>query len=187
MSPFKTILGLALLLCCLTASANMTDRQQPITVDSDFAERDEKTGLTVYRGNVVARQGSLLIDGDVITIFYENNGVSRILCVGLPAHFEQETSTKGEMVTAYGESIEYLPIAEKIKLEKNASISQKGTLIKGDVIDYDLANETWKAKGDTSGNVGGKTRIQLIIPAANQKSQDTNDDDTEKESGEITP
>jgi lipopolysaccharide export system protein LptA len=187
MSPFKTILGLALLLCCLTASANMTDRQQPITVDSDFAERDEKTGLTVYRGNVVARQGSLLIEGDVITIVYENNRVIRILCVGLPAHFEQETSTKGEMVTAYGESIEYLPIAEKIKLEKNASISQKGTLVKGDVIDYDLANETWKAKGDTSGNVGGKTRIQLIIPAANQKSQDTNDDDTEKESGEITP
>ena len=187
MSPFKTILGLALLLCCLTASANMTDRHQPITVDSDFAERNEKTGLTVYRGNVVARQGSLLIEGDVITIVYENNRVIRILCVGLPAHFEQETSTKGEIVTAYGESIEYLPIAEKIKLEKNASISQKGTLVKGDVIDYDLANETWKAKGDTSGNVGGKTRIQLIIPAANQKSQDTNDDDTEKESGEITP
>jgi len=187
MSPFKLILGLVLLLCCLTASANMTDRQQPITIDSDSAERDEKTGLTVYRGNVVARQGSLIIEGDLITIFYENNQVSRILCVGLPAHFEQETSRSGELVIAYGESIEYLPVAEKIKLEKNASISQKGALIKGDVIDYDLKNETWKAKGDTSGNVGGKARIQLIIPAANQEDESPNDENTDLESTEITP
>ena len=187
MNPFKPILGFVLLLCCLMASANMTDRQQSITIDSDSAERDEKTGLTVYRGNVVARQGSLIIEGDAITIFYENNQVSRILCVGFPAHFEQETSRSGEKVIAYGESIEYLPVAEKIKLEKNASISQKGALIKGDVIDYDLKNETWKAKGDTSGNAGGKTRIQLIIPAANQKDGSPNNENTDLESTEITP
>ena len=187
MNPFKPILGLVLLLCCLMASANMTDRQQSITIDSDSAERDEKTGLTVYRGNVVARQGSLIIEGDAITIFYENNQVSRILCVGFPAHFEQETSRSGEKVIAYGESIEYLPVAEKIKLEKNASISQKGALIKGDVIDYDLKNETWKAKGDTSGNAGGKTRIQLIIPAANQKDGSPNSENTDLENTEITP
>jgi lipopolysaccharide export system protein LptA len=72
-------------------------------------------------------------------------------------------------------------------LEKNASISQKGALIKGDVIDYDLKNETWKAKGDTSGNAGGKTRIQLIIPAANQEDESPNNENTDLESTEVTP
>ncbi len=69
MNPLKPIMGLVLWLCCLMASANMTDRQQSITIDSDSAERDEKTGLTVYGGNVAARQGSLIIEGDAITSF----------------------------------------------------------------------------------------------------------------------
>jgi lipopolysaccharide export system protein LptA len=38
---------------------------------------------------------------------------------------------------------------------------RNGTYIKGDSIVYDLAQGTWRAKGDTEGE---QKRIQLVIP-----------------------
>jgi lipopolysaccharide export system protein LptA len=55
---------------------------------------------------------------------------------------------------------------DKINLQKNASLSRNGTLIKGDSITYDLENETWKAKGN---NRGEQKRIQLVIPPSTQE------------------
>ncbi|MDG1322270.1 MAG: LptA/OstA family protein, partial [Porticoccaceae bacterium] len=61
-----------------------SDRAQPISISADYAERNELTGLTQYRGNVIIRQGSILIDAEEVTIHYEGDTVSRILCLGSP-------------------------------------------------------------------------------------------------------
>ena len=35
-----------------------SDREQPITVEADGVEINDRTGVSVYKGNVVIRQGS---------------------------------------------------------------------------------------------------------------------------------
>jgi ABC-type multidrug transport system fused ATPase/permease subunit len=62
---------------------------------------------------------------------------------------------------ARAETIEFLPESKEIQLKTNASLSKDGTLITGDSIYYDIANETWRAKGDNQSN---QKRIQLVIP-----------------------
>ena len=136
------------------------DNHQTITVESDKAERNEKTGLTQYSGNVIIRQGSLIIEANSVEIHYADNQVNRIICNGNPARYQQKSST-GEQVLARAETIEYVPAKKLVNLKTNASLSKNGTLIKGDSINYDVVSETWRAKGDNKSN---QKRIQLVIP-----------------------
>lgn len=167
MNRFNVLTTGFLLLCSLTAQALPDDPQQPITIESDSAERNEQTGLTEYRGNVVIRQGSVLIDADRVTIHYKDNKVSRIVSLGTPASYQQQPQVEGGMVIARGEIIEYKLADDMINLKNNASLSRNGTLIKGERITYDLKNETWKAKG---GDRASQKRIQLVIPPSTQEN-----------------
>ena len=148
---------------------------QTIIIESDIAERNEKTGLTQYSGNVIIRQGSLIIDANTVEVYYQDNQVNRILCFGNPASYQQKTKTGGQILARAG-TIEYLPLNKNINLKTDASLSRNGTLIKGDSINYDVAAETWRAKGD---NQSTQKRIQLVIPPL-QKTE-TNNQDTKSE------
>lgn len=161
--------SLALSLWCLSALALTGDRSETITIESNSAERDEKTGLTQYRGNVVIKQGSLIIEADQVTVHYLDNKVSRIVCLGLPASYQQQAIDDGGLVVAKAETIEYMLADDEINLKKSAVLSRNGTLIKGDSINYDLKNETWKAKGNRRGE---QKRIQLVIPPSTQETKD---------------
>ena len=154
----------------VSAQALPDDRQQPITIESDSAERNEQSGLTQYLGNVVIRQGSVLIDADRVTIHYKDNKVSRIVSLGSPASYQQQPQAEGGMVIARGAVIEYRLADDQINLKNNASLSRNGTLIKGEHITYDLKNETWKAKG---GDRVNQKRIQLVIPPSTQENSAT--------------
>ena len=167
MTLFRTVTSLALSLWCLSALALPDDRTQTITIESNSAERDQKTGLTQYQGNVVINQGSLVIEADQVTVYYKDNKVSRIVCLGLPASYQQQAAEDGGLIIAKAETIVYLLAEDEINLKSNAVLSRNGTLIKGDSINYDLENETWKAKGNQRGE---QKRIQLVIPHLTQEA-----------------
>ncbi len=167
MTLFRTVTSLALSLWCLSALALPDDRTQTITIESNSAERDQKTGLTQYQGNVVINQGSLVIEADQVTVYYKDNKVSRIVCLGLPASYQQKAAEDGGLIIAKAETIVYLLAEDEINLKSNAVLSRNGTLIKGDSINYDLENETWKAKGNQRGE---QKRIQLVIPPSTQEA-----------------
>lgn len=167
MTLFRTVTSLALSLWCLSALALPDDRTQTITIESNSAERDQKTGLTQYQGNVVINQGSLVIEADQVTVYYKDNKVSRIVCLGLPASYQQQAAADGGLIIAKAETIVYLLAEDEINLKTNAVLSRNGTLIKGDSINYDLENETWKAKGNQRGE---QKRIQLVIPPSTQEA-----------------
>jgi lipopolysaccharide export system protein LptA len=155
---FRTFLFFCLVYC-FEAKALIADDNQAILIESDAAERNEKTGLTQYIGNVSIRQGTLTINASTVELFYQGNRVSRILSTGNPASYQQNNLS--EQILASAEIIEFLPKSKKIQLKTNASLSKDGTLITGDSIYYDIANETWRAKGD---NQSSQKRIQLVIP-----------------------
>ena len=160
MNHIKYLIPIIGLVMCVESSAKAEDFKEPIIIESDSAERNEKTGLTQYKGNVVIQQGSMVIDASEVTVFYESENVSHIRCEGDPASFQQSDQS-GDRVLARAETIEYEPSTELVNLKTNASLSHNGTQIKGDSINYDLRNESWKAKGD---NQSTQKRIQLVIP-----------------------
>ena len=161
-----------LLLFCLVLSMLpapvFPDGNQAIAVNADYAKRNEITGLTEYRGNVVIRQGTTLINADRVIIFYEDDKVSRISCSGSPARYQQMSALDDNLIIARAESIDYLVTEDAINLKSNAALTRNGTSIKGDSINYDLEKGTWTAKGNEKSE---QKRIQLVIPPFNQNTK----------------
>ncbi len=137
------------------------DTQQPIHIVADEAVRDEKTGLTVYRGNVEMNQGSIHIEADQITIYRIDAEGDKIVAEGEPAHMRQRPEPESPFMHAWGEVIEYYRVEERVLLKENARLEQDGSTVKGDSIDYFINEQLVKAAGneqDTS------QRVEVVIP-----------------------
>ena len=101
------------------------------------------------------------MDAANVVICDQNEAVCRIVWLGSPSTVQQQSSNCDGLVIARAEKIEYHISEETISLKSDASLMRNGTYIKGDSIVYDLAQGTWRAKGDTEGE---QKRIQLVIP-----------------------
>jgi lipopolysaccharide export system protein LptA len=165
--PFNKILLAAALLANSSASfALPSDREQPINIKADQAEQQQSQGgeKTVYSGNVIMTQGSMLIAGDEVTIFSKDRKVTRIIAVGQPAHFKQQTEQDEKPIDAYGQRIKYNLVDDTVVLLDNASLLQGGSTISGKQIDYNLATEQVKAAST------GSSQVQMVLEPTRKKS-----------------
>lgn len=146
------------------------DTRQPIHIESDRAERNEKQNVIVYQGSVIIRQGSIRIESDTVSIYNKGERVDRIICLGDPARYEQRPDQSQAPIVAHAKTIEYSVSADSITLIGSARLEQEGATITGERIEYDLKNEVVKAKGDQT----GQRRIQMVIPPeALKKGEET--------------
>ncbi|WP_163370991.1 lipopolysaccharide transport periplasmic protein LptA [Endozoicomonas acroporae] len=155
------------------AMALPADRQQPIQIDSDTADIDNKKGVSVYRGDVVMTQGTTRITGDVITIYTRDRELTRVIAQGNKARAYYEELQPGEqgIVQAWGNTIRYDVDSDQIELIKNAQLSQKGDTFTGEKIDYNLTLQTVNAKGTPS--QGDNGRVQMVIQPRQEQAAST--------------
>jgi lipopolysaccharide export system protein LptA len=159
------LLSLGTALGSAAAWALPTDRDQPIRVQADSAELDDKQGVAVYRGNVVITQGTLKITGDTVTITQDANGdVEVFTSVGKPAYYEQKPAVDKQIVKAYGLTIQYFAANERIILLDQAKVVQEGNTFEGEKIVYDTQRQIVNAGRATGGNVTTpRPRIDMVI------------------------
>lgn len=168
----------SLALASSSAWALPTDREQPIRVQADSAELDDKQGVAVYRGDVVITQGTLKITGDTVTITQDKNGdIEVFTSVGKPAYYEQKPSADKQIVKAYGLTIQYFAANERIVLIDQAKVIQEGNTFEGEKIVYDTQRQIVNAGRATGTNLTApRPRIDMVIqpknkPAAQQAPQ----------------
>jgi lipopolysaccharide export system protein LptA len=166
----KTLLiGLLLFVIPAVALALPGDRDKPIQIDADAAERSEKTGVTSYIGSVELTQGSLNILADRIDIYTINAEVDHAIATGQRAYFTQQQSIDKEPIKAWALTIKYSLNDEIINLLGDARIEQNGSIVSSPEIDYYTDQELVKAKGDTQ---GGKDRVHVTLPPQNKPDND---------------
>ena len=159
------LLSLGTALGSAAAWALPTDRDQPIRVQADSAELDDKQGVAVYRGNVVITQGTLKITGDTVTITQDTTGdIAVCTSVGKPAYYEQKPAVDKQIVKAYGLTIQYFAANERIILLDQAKVVQEGNTFEGEKIVYDTQRQIVNAGRATGGNVTTpRPRIDMVI------------------------
>src|SRR3989338_8538663 len=119
-----------------------SDPEQPIRIQADSAELDDKQGVAVYRGDVVITQGTLKITGDTVTITQDKNGEIEVFTsVGKPSYYEQKPSANKQIVKAYGLTIHYFAANERIVLIDQAKVIQEGNTFEGEKIVYDTQRQ----------------------------------------------
>lgn len=161
--PALAVLALALLLPGAGLRALPNDRDQPIYIQSDRAERDERKGFTVYTGDVEVDQGSLHISADRVEIATNADDVSTIVATGNPAKMHQKPEPDSEPVYLNARRIEYDAGNEVLTLLQKATVTQEGGgQVTGEKIVYYIREQRVKATAGDS--AAGKGRVRTVLP-----------------------
>jgi lipopolysaccharide export system protein LptA len=173
-SKLCLLLTIALLWLSSPAISLPSDKDQPINIQSDRAEQSTQKSdeVTVYTGAVVMEQGSMRLEGDIVTIYSKDRAVNKVISTGKPAYFEQQSEANESPVKAHGDKITYLIAKEVIVLLGNASVKQDESTVKGQRIEYHVDSEKIKAKGTKDKS----TRVQMVIEPNKQPDTINKDD-----------
>lgn len=147
-----------LMLLSTAALAKNTDFSQPIEVNADRNEASLKQQMLVYSGNVIVKQGTLLIKADKLTVDRSaGEGKEVFIAVGRPAVYSQVLDGE-KPIQASAEEIRYAMATRVLTLTGKAEITQSGSLVRSAKIEYDLVKEQLSAESEE-----GKERVTTIF------------------------
>nr|VFK22550.1 MAG: lipopolysaccharide export system protein LptA [Candidatus Kentron sp. MB] len=152
------------------ANGLSTDREQPIYVEADSAEADEAHKTVTYKGTVIVTQGSMRINGETVTLYYdENRTLTKAKVKGRPARFQQRPDGSKEKQHAKANRMEYFANRDLIILLGNAHSWQGKRRISADRIEFDTKKSRVRAHGKrTAKSKDSRTdkssRVRIVVP-----------------------
>lgn len=151
--------ALAALLLALPALAvaKSSDRDQPMTIDSDTNNCDMlgNDGKCRFTGNVVIVQGTLEVHADVADIYQKNGQTDRVVLTGKQATLKQQMDD-GTWMNGRADNIEYKVNDDIVILTGNYFVqSEKGTNA-GQRMVYNTQSGNIQSGGDGS-------RVRTVI------------------------
>ena len=152
--------GLLLLaLLPLSAWGLDADRDQPIYIEADKASLNDKTGFSVYEGNVRLQQGTLIFTGNHMTVQLTDKKLDVIVLTGNPATAVQRPQGKDTDQHAEAGRIEYYANDERVILLDKARVWETGAEeFRSERIVVNLKTDTVDAGG---GGDSGRVHITL--------------------------
>lgn len=142
----KTLWALIFSLCSLTAQAQNKDFIEPVSVNSDNFDGSVKEKKLIYIGNVVVKQGSLLIKADRLEVDSSaGQGKEIFTAFGNQAVYSQLLDGD-KPIQAMANEIRYEVSTRLLTLTGKAEINQSGSLVKSEKIQYDLEKQKLNAE-----------------------------------------
>ena len=160
---------LSCLLGSLAAFSLSTDKDQPIEVEADEAELDDKNDFSIYRGNVIVRQGSIHMTGEVMTVYSKGGDeLDYIIIEGNPATYKQLPDNSNVHDQARARRMEYHETKNLVVLIRDAWVKQETSTLVGERIEYNTELSRVKAWSQPDGEESApatekKSRVKLIL------------------------
>lgn len=153
-----------------------SDRYQPIEIEADYAQLDDATNTTIYKGKVVVTQGTIRLNGDQMVVKYTpEHEIKEALLTGKPARFRQrpdnsEVDSEGEAI-----EIQYFAKDNMVYLIDEAKVIHFGRVYTGYRMEYDTKRNFISMRKVAEGEKtpSGKKppqneRVKIIIPSPNK-------------------
>lgn len=141
------------------------DAEQPINIRARSVEANEKTGVSVYTGNVVATQGSLRLEADRVEVTLRDGRTDLIRAWGRPVRLQTRTDN-GEDIRARAARALYRTSTRRIELNGNVELKRDSDVVTGAVMRYNLDDQSFSAEGDGNGQVSA-----IVQPAKPEPAQ----------------
>ena len=125
----------------LNAHAEKADREKPIELEADTVTVNDAKKTSVYTGNVILTQGTLIIRGDKLVVREDIDGFQHSTSYGNPTTFKQKLEGKAEYMEGSGQRIEYDGHMDKVQLYTRAWVKRGEDIVHGDYISYDASAE----------------------------------------------
>jgi lipopolysaccharide export system protein LptA len=149
-----------------SALADRTDRDKPLTLESDTMNADEAKKTATFEGKVVMTQGTLVIRADRIVVRQDSEGFQYGTATGKPATFRHKQDGNAGYIDGQALRIEYDGKADRVEFFNDARLRRdSGDDIRGDFISYDAKTErfTVKSGGEASEtNPEGRVRATIM-------------------------
>lgn len=148
----------------LTTVALSTDKEQPIEIESDHAELDSNQNSLTYKGNIRLTQGSILITGDTLTIYFDNNKQPEtIIMEGTPSRYRQLPDDSEHYNEAEAFKVEYYKADHLVIFTGQASMQHAVMSFSGNRIEYDSKNGKIKLGDIDNSDELNNERVKIII------------------------
>ena len=151
--------GAAIALASTNCFALKSDHSQPIHIEADSVNVDEKNGTSFYQGNVQLSQGSMKVSADTIRLTTQAQKVHLINAKGTPAHFEQLPDGETDTIKATAEKIDYDAVEGQLVLKTNAQLVQGTNEFSSETIRY--ATQESQVIATSEGDTGGRVRAVI--------------------------
>lgn len=158
-------LAVATALAASAASALPEDRNQPIQLEASRGQLDQKTGVSIYEGNVAITQGSMRLTADTATIYVKDSSFQRMDATGNPANLRYKPAADKPEIQGTSKRVEYDVASAKVVMTGGVRVVQGQDVFTGDRLEYDLKDDVIRAKG-----AGENGRIQFTIQPKSQNS-----------------
>ena len=145
-----------------TALAEDADRNQPISIDADHVVVNELRRTSVFTGNVILTQGSMVIRAQKVV--YQQDAASGEYSVegsGSPLSFREKRD--GEWVEAFAEKLEFDSRSGVIKLSRKALLKRGKDEVRGAVVTYNLKSQQYEVAGSLPDAAADKGRVHIVI------------------------
>lgn len=172
MRPLNTAFLCALCagLLASPAYAEKADRDKPINLEADTVTLDDIRKVSVYEGNVILSQGTIMLRADRVQVTQSAGALDKVVATGRPVSFRQKLDGREEFIEGYANRIEYEGTNNQLELIGEARLRRGVDELRGAQISYNANTEFYKVVGqaDAQGPAG---RVRAVIrpkPRADQ-------------------
>jgi lipopolysaccharide export system protein LptA len=126
------------------AHAEKADRDKPVTLEADTVTIDDIRKISVYEGNVILSQGTMLLRADRVQVTQSADGLDKVVATGNPVSFRQKLDGRDEFIEGYANRIEYAGASSQLELIGQARLRRDGDELRGAQISYNANTEFYK-------------------------------------------
>jgi len=175
MQTLKTGFYAALCAALLTspAHAEKADRDKPVNLEANMVTLDDIKKVSVYQGNVILSQGTLMLRADHMQVTQNATGLDRISATGRPVAFRQKVDGRDEFIEGYADRIEYDSVNSQLELIGQARLRRGTDELRGAQISYNANTEFYKVVGQPGAQTPSG-RVRAVIrpkPRAEQPAK----------------
>lgn len=154
--------GLCATLLALPAHAEKADRTKPVNLEADTVTLDDIRKVSVYQGNVILSQGTLMLRADHVQVTQNANGLDKVSASGRPVAFRQKVEGRDEFIEGFADRIEFNSTSSQLELIGRAQLRRGGDELRGNQISYNANTEFYKVTGQPDAKTPSG-RVRAVI------------------------
>ena len=158
-----------------SVQAERADSDKPVHLESDRAtventgRANSKDRTSVFTGNVVFTQGTLVIRSDKMVVNEDANGFKNMTAYGNLVSFRQKRDGMNEYIEGWSERMEYDSKADKVELFNRARLKRGPDEVRGDYISYEATTEFFRVNNGAKTKINSDSRVRAIIQPKKKK------------------
>lgn len=155
------------------AHAEKADRDKPVNLEADTVTLDDIRKVSVYQGNVILRQGTLMLRADRVQVTQTEGGLDKVIATGRPVAFRQKVDGRDEFIEGFANRIEYDSVKSQLELIGQAQLRRGSDELRGTQISYNANTEFYKVIGQPDAKTPSG-RVRAVIrpkPRTQQPAQ----------------